>query len=69
MDTLLKPHARTTIPCTTGTLFSSSTGALKVRSAEVGTDIGAEDEEHPSVYQIINIDGRIKDIVLHASPC
>ncbi len=37
LDTLLKLHTRTTIPCTTDTLFSSSTGALKVRSAEVAT--------------------------------
>jgi hypothetical protein len=63
LDTLLKPHA-TTILCTTGTRFSSSTGALKVRSAEVGTDIGAEDAVHPSLYQVITIDGRTKDIVM-----
>jgi hypothetical protein len=64
LDTLLKPHSRRTIPCTAGTLFSSSTGALEVRSAEVGTDIVVEDEVHPSVYQVITIDGRTKDIVM-----
>ncbi len=64
LDTLLKPHARTTIPCTTGNLFSSSTGALKMRSAEVGTDIGEEAEVHPSVYQVITIDGHTQVIVM-----
>ncbi len=48
----------------TGTLFSSSSGALKVRCAALGTDIGEEDEIHPSVYRVIMIDGQSKDIIM-----
>ncbi len=64
LDALLKPGARTVIPCTTGTLFISSSGALKVRCAEVGTDICEEDEIHPSVYRFIAIDGQSKEIIM-----
>ncbi len=64
LDTLLKPGVRTTIPCTTGTPFRSGSGALKIRSAKVGTDIGDEEEVHPCVYQVITIDGQAKDIIM-----
>ena len=64
LDTLLQPGVRTTIPCTTGTLFSRSSGTLKIRTAAVGSDIGDEEEVHPSVYQIITIDGQAKDIIM-----
>ena len=64
LDTMLQPGVRTTIPCTTGTLFSRSSGTLKIRTAAVGSDIGDEEEVHPSVYQIISIDGQAKDIIM-----
>jgi hypothetical protein len=46
-----------------GTLFSSSSGALKIRTAAVGSDIGDKEEVHLSVYQVITIDGQSKDII------
>ena len=64
LDTMLQPGGRTTIPCTTGTLFSRRSGTLKIRTAAVGSDIGDEEEAHPSVYQIITIDGQAKDIIM-----
>ena len=51
-------------PLHTGTLFSSGSGALKVRCAEVATDIGEEDGMHPSVYQMISIDGQAKETII-----
>ena len=30
----------------------------------MGSDIGDEEEAHPSVYQIITIDGQAKDIIM-----
>ncbi len=52
------------ISCTTGTLFSSRSDALKIRTPAVGSDIGDEEEVHPSVYQVITIDGQSQDIIM-----
>jgi hypothetical protein len=50
LDTMLLPGVPTTIPSTTGTLFRSGPGPLKVRCADVGT---TEEDVQPSNNQII----------------
>ncbi len=57
LNPMLLPGTWPTIPSTTGGLFHSGPGPLKVRSADVGRDIGARGPLRPRVYQVISIVG------------
>ena len=63
-DTLLMPGVPATIACTTGSLFSNGSGELKVRTANIETDIGNEEEVHANVDQVITVDGRLKMVMM-----